>query len=148
MTFQRTQPAPLDTRGVGGAARSKFKSAGSLPGKLILPTRICANCGTASAVPDMPGNGWIEAVLWLCYMIPGLIYSIWRRSKKSTVCVACGSKNTVPLSTPAGKRLAAQHYPDGMELEEIEVATPAKTSPIVIIGCLFMLIYFFITISR
>ena len=82
------------------------------------------------------------------YIIPGLIYSIWRRSKKSTVCKACGSNNTVPLGTPAGKRLAAQHYPDGMELEEIEVAQPAKTSPIVIAGCVFMLIYFLIAISR
>ena len=147
MTFQNTQPAPLGHRGVGGVARSKFKSDGQPVGKLVFPTRICANCGTASVTPGMPGSGWIELILWM-YIIPGLIYSIWRRSKKSTVCKACGSNNTVRLAPRAGKPLAAQHYPDGMELEEIQLATPAKTSPIVIIGCLFMLIYFFITISR
>lgn len=141
MTFQKTQPSPLDLPGVGGVARSNLESVKHQSTKLMIPTRICANCGTASAAPTMPGNGWIEAILWM-YIVPGLIYSIWRRSRKSTVCPACNSKNTVPLDTPAGKRLTTRHYPAGIEPEEIEVMPATKSSPIVIIGGLILLGYF------
>lgn len=39
----------------------------------------------------MKGNGWIELVLYLCYIVPGIIYSIWRRSGRLQLCPACNS---------------------------------------------------------
>jgi hypothetical protein len=78
-------------------------------------TMICKNCGTVhSGEHVLPGNGWIELVLWLAYIVPGLIYSIWRRSRQRPTCAACGSRDLVDAETPVGRRLAAEHYPQGM----------------------------------
>ena len=38
---------------------------------------------------ELPGYGWIEAVLYLFYLIPGVIYSVWRRGKGRHVCPRC-----------------------------------------------------------
>jgi hypothetical protein len=75
--------------------------------------KICRQCGTLNdGETALPGHGWIEAILWLCYLVPGLIYSIWRRSKKQAVCVACGSRDLVQVGTPVGATMLRTHHPD------------------------------------
>lgn len=49
----------------------------------------CNACHNFSPVALRKGNGWIEFVLYLCYFVPGIIYSIWRRSGEPTVCPIC-----------------------------------------------------------
>lgn len=74
---------------------------------------ICKHCGTVhSGEHVLPGSGWIELILWLWLIFPGLIYSIWRRSGRPT-CTACGSRDLVPETTPVGQQLMRQHYPGG-----------------------------------
>ena len=69
--------------------------------------RVCKECGTvAEPRSDTPGSILIELVLWLCFIVPGLIYSFWRISKRRQVCPACESPNIVPLDTPVGRALA------------------------------------------
>lgn len=90
---------------------------------------ICKNCGTAHrGEHTLPGNGWIELVLWLAYIVPGLIYSIWRRSRQRPTCAACHSRDLVDAGTPVGRRLAAEHYPQGMpeEPRSSPVAPPKR----------------------
>lgn len=141
MNFQKTQPAPLYTPGVGGAARSKIK-----PAKLIFPTRICPNCGSAAGAPSLPGSGWIEAILWITTIFLGLIYSVWRRTKKSRGCATCGAPATIPLDTPAGKRLAMEYH--GGKVEPIEVPPPEPASPIVIVGLMIFAALMLYSMSR
>ena len=129
MTFQKTQPAPLFTPGVGGAARSNLKLA-----KLIFPTRICPNCGSVAGQPELPGNGWIEAILWISTVFLGLIYSVWRRTKKSRGCPTCGAPATIPLDTPAGKRLALEDH--GGKVTPIQQPPPKPASLIVVVGAM------------
>ncbi len=75
-------------------------------------TRICKQCGTLNNNGDtLPGSGWIELVLWLCYIVPGIIYSIWRRTKRNAACVACSSRELVQVGTPVGAELAKQYHP-------------------------------------
>lgn len=75
-------------------------------------TRICKQCGTLNNNGDaLPGSGWIELVLWLCYIVPGVIYSIWRRTKRNAACVACSSRELVQVGTPVGAELAKQYHP-------------------------------------
>lgn len=55
----------------------------------------CANCGIMNEVPlknRMKGSFPIELVLWLFFIIPGIIYTIWRYTSKETVaiCPNCG----------------------------------------------------------
>jgi ribosomal protein S27AE len=67
---------------------------------------ICSNCGyTGSAKKVTKGSTLIELVLWLCFIIPGLIYSIWRLSSKHLACPQCGASHLVPLESPRGKKL-------------------------------------------
>ena len=70
---------------------------------------ICPSCGTQGE-PETATRGsiWIEIVLWLCLIVPGLIYSLWRLSTRGDVCSACGQKGLIPVNSPNGKRLAKQ----------------------------------------
>lgn len=73
---------------------------------------ICTTCGTRGApARHTRGNIFIELILWLCLIIPGLIYSIWRISTRQEVCPGCGLPNMIPVSTPAGKKLIERNPP-------------------------------------
>jgi hypothetical protein len=72
---------------------------------LIGPSRDekhCLDCGTeAKAQVHTPGNMAIEIILWICFIIPGVIYSIWRLGARKTVCPACQSPRLIPITSPA-----------------------------------------------
>lgn len=69
---------------------------------------VCTVCGS-QAVPKVgkPGNPLIGLVLWLCFVVPGLLFSLWRSSSKFLFCYSCGSKNVIPVDTPRGKQLVS-----------------------------------------
>jgi hypothetical protein len=58
----------------------------------------CTSCNNQTTEPKIRGLGWIEVILWLCYIIPGLIYSIWRRSGEPSVCPVCNKETLIPAS--------------------------------------------------
>lgn len=69
-------------------------------------TPICPQCGTLGQTRiHTPGSILIELVLWLCFIIPGLVYSIWRHTARREVCKACGNSKLLPVGTPAGQKL-------------------------------------------
>lgn len=70
---------------------------------------VCSTCGTVSnGSAHTPGSILIEIVLWICLIVPGLIYSLWRHSARKQVCGACRNATLVPVNTPAGQRLTAK----------------------------------------
>ncbi len=68
------------------------------------PTHICSNCrGVGNPTTTTPGSFLIELVLWCLFLLPGLIYSVWRISeRKSNVCRMCGAP-MYSLSTHQGQ---------------------------------------------
>ncbi|WP_176451960.1 YqaE/Pmp3 family membrane protein [Rhodoferax sp. TH121] len=62
----------------------------------------CMDCGVDSQ-PTIRAKGsiWIEVVLWICFIVPGLIYSIWRLSSKRNICPSCDGANLIPYNSPA-----------------------------------------------
>lgn len=71
---------------------------------------VCTACGHHGATKQHTrGSILIEIILWLCFLIPGLIYSVWRHSTRKPVCSACGSEHVVPPNTPVGRKLIAEH---------------------------------------
>lgn len=69
--------------------------------------RWCPNCGTTGApVSVTRGSILIEIVLWLCFLVPGLIYSIWRLTTRYKACPSCSAPNMIPLDSP--RALAAR----------------------------------------
>ena len=74
---------------------------------------ICSQCGQIGRQKRVaPGSILIELILWCCFFVPGLIYSIWRLSAKQPTCRHCGAiASAVPINSPRGKQLLAQLYP-------------------------------------
>lgn len=67
---------------------------------------ICRNCGTVGEPGSVtPGSFALEVVLWLCFLLPGILYSIWRIVMRKKVCRGCGSPDLVPIDSPIGKKL-------------------------------------------
>lgn len=64
----------------------------------------CPNCGTVGAPKKIvKGSFLVEVVLWLCFLLPGLIYSVWRLTSKAEVCPSCSAQNMIPLDSPKAK---------------------------------------------
>jgi hypothetical protein len=79
------------------------------------PVMVCTQCGHHGfTLAKVKGSTGIELILWLCFLIPGLIYSVWRLSSRRPVCTACGSSALVPPSSPVGQRMlgATSSAPD------------------------------------
>lgn len=71
---------------------------------------ICANCGTICNPKNaIKGSFIMEIVLWIFFIIPGLIYSLWRLTTKYKACPECGSKEIVPIKSPRGEELASKY---------------------------------------
>lgn len=56
----------------------------------------CTVCGNTTQVGRMKGNGWIELTLYLLWIVPGIVYSVWRRSGPERVCPTCGKDALIP----------------------------------------------------
>ena len=75
---------------------------------------ICTQCGAVGKPKTTtPGHFLVELILWLCFLLPGLIYSVWRLSARRPTCRTCGAiRSLVPLQSPRGRELAAAHQTD------------------------------------
>ncbi len=72
------------------------------------PDMICMDCGNIGDGEYLTrGNLLIEIILWLCFIVPGLIYSIWRLSSSEKRCAICHGK-LIRLDSPRGRQLKKQ----------------------------------------
>jgi hypothetical protein len=77
--------------------RGEISSAGNM---------VCPHCGTRGESKTITqGSTLIELVLWLCFIIPGAIYSLWRLTSRKQGCPSCGQTGMIPVETPNGKRI-------------------------------------------
>jgi len=72
-------------------------------------SHICTMCGR----PGRPkrfisGNILLEIFLWCLFLLPGLIYSIWRHMSTFYGCPDCGTPTMVRSDSPVGKKLMAE----------------------------------------
>lgn len=69
------------------------------------PARHCDDCQhDGETLLTCPGNAAVEIILWCLMLVPGLIYSIWRRRSVKMRCGACGSTALSPLSVTQNTR--------------------------------------------
>jgi len=62
---------------------------------------FCLTCGSISETRRvMPGSLAIEVVAWCLFLLPGLIYSLWRHSAAFSGCGHCRSRQVVPVTSP------------------------------------------------
>jgi len=73
-------------------------------------TSVCPNCGHVGYPKTrVKGSILIELILWIMFIIPGVIYSIWRLTTKAKVCPMCAASCMIPASTPKGRELVAKY---------------------------------------
>lgn len=71
---------------------------------------VCTSCGSVGEPKSVTrGSFLIEVVLWLCFIIPGLLYSLWRLTTRHKGCRACGASTLVPTSSPIGRDVIARY---------------------------------------
>jgi hypothetical protein len=65
---------------------------------------FCPNCGSVG-YPELrkSGSTFVEVMLWLFFLVPGIIYSIWRASTKGLVCSTCDHAGTIPIDSPVAQ---------------------------------------------
>ena len=69
----------------------------------------CPNCGSvAKPKRRTKGSFLIEFLLWLCFLVPGLIYSIWRLTTRAEVCGICGNPGVIPEDSPRAREALAK----------------------------------------
>jgi hypothetical protein len=70
---------------------------------------VCGNCGFVGQPKKITkGSFVIELVLWLCFLLPGLLYSLWRLTTRAEVCPSCKTPGMIPADSPVGKKLMAE----------------------------------------
>jgi hypothetical protein len=67
---------------------------------------ICTQCQHIGyPVTTTRGHLAIEIGLWLLFLLPGIIYSIWRLTSRYRACPCCGADAMIPVTSPRGAQL-------------------------------------------
>lgn len=79
---------------------------------------VCRACGALGQTRiHTPGSIWIELLAWAFLLLPGMIYSAWRHTRRGTVCACCDSADLVQVGLPVGQRLLAEFRPGAVVQE-------------------------------
>jgi len=75
---------------------------------------VCRSCGRYASIPSkrMPGYVVLEVFLWFFYIIPGVIYSNWRRQDSNALkyCGECESQDLLPVFSPEAQLVFKRKY--------------------------------------
>lgn len=67
----------------------------------------CKNCNlTVYPIPKRRGNTLLQVILFLFFIIPGIIYTIWRLGGYKIVCPRCKKSNLVEMATKEKPKVA------------------------------------------
>ena len=70
--------------------------------------RVCKHIGVPRGQGKLRGSLIISTILWM-FVLPGLLYSIWRRTGKGS-CKECGSSDLASMSSDYGKIALEEFY--------------------------------------
>lgn len=66
----------------------------------------CTSCGAVGhSKRHVPSSILIEIVLWICFLILGVIYTIWRYSSSQNVCKFCSMPTQIPARSPLAQKM-------------------------------------------
>ncbi|HES59120.1 MAG TPA: hypothetical protein ENO18_01700 [Caldithrix sp.] len=73
---------------------------------------ICSSCGYLGKPKKYTkGSIFLEIILWFLFIVPGLIYSLWRSTSAARFkgCPKCGSTEMIPVDSPRGRKLIKEY---------------------------------------
>ena len=77
---------------------------------IMAATKLCIICGYVGQPRlETKGTFIMEVFLWLIFLLPGLIYSIWRLTTRYDACPECAAANMIPTSSPVAQKLLQEH---------------------------------------
>ena len=73
---------------------------------------VCPRCGF-KGFPEKytKGSFAVELGLWIIFLLPGLIYSIWRLASRYYGCPSCGEAHMLPLDSPMAQKILQNIQP-------------------------------------
>ena len=74
------------------------------------------------------GHFALEVILWLCFLIPGIIYSVWRLTTRHEACPACGNANLLPKSAPMAQKFLRENLPEKLTTPQEAIRRPSKAA--------------------
>ena len=90
---------------------------------------VCTNCGHVGATTKVTkGHFALEVILWLCFLIPGIIYSVWRLTTRHEACPACGNTNLLPKSAPMAQKFLRENLPEKLTTPQEPIRRPSKAA--------------------
>ena len=90
---------------------------------------VCTSCGYVGEPRSITkGSIWIELVLWLCFLLPGLIYSVWRLSSRHEGCPTCGHTTLIPADSPIGQKFIRENLPANANSTAPDKRSPSKAA--------------------
>jgi hypothetical protein len=90
----------------GGVALIYWAFKGTVGWLTVKAPLFCTTCGNDGPTrTHTKGSLAIEIVLWLCLIVPGLIYTIWRHTTRAEVCSSCGAATVVPRDSPIAVKM-------------------------------------------
>src|SRR5712672_394986 len=82
------------------------------PAPYVVPPgfAVCEKCFMVGHPQNMlAGSDGVEVGLWLLFLAPGIIYSIWRRANRYDGCTKCRGK-MLAGDTPRARLLAQEFF--------------------------------------
>jgi hypothetical protein len=74
---------------------------------------LCTSCGRTDVPDDLvAGSDRLELAAWCLFLLPGLLYCLWRQANGRSVCTHCGSSDLLRESRASSARHAAEGLPD------------------------------------
>ena len=93
---------------------------------------FCQDCELAGVGESSKrGSVLITIFLLLCFLIPGIVYMIYRNHTKGTQCEHCHSKNVIPITSAKVKKVLGDGYAEFVR-EAIEYAKPAQRNRVLV----------------
>ena len=90
---------------------------------------VCTACGhVGDSKTITKGHFALEIVLWLCFLVPGFIYSVWRHTSRYEACPACGNSKLLPKDTPMAQKFLKDNLPEQLVVRPESARPPSKAA--------------------
>lgn len=90
---------------------------------------VCTSCGYVGEPKTITkGSMGVEIILWLCLLIPGLIYSVWRLSSRHDGCPSCGQAALIPRASPMAQKFLRENLPEKPVVSTELARPPSKAA--------------------
>ncbi|MFZ1545591.1 MAG: hypothetical protein WAT12_00580 [Candidatus Nitrotoga sp.] len=90
---------------------------------------LCTACGYMGETKTITkGSIDTEIILWFCFLIPGVIYSIWRFRSQHEVCSVCDQATIISADSPAAQKIIRENRAKEVVAPVPDFRPPSKTA--------------------